>query len=33
VDAYNIGVGLVMVSPITSKAGKLSGFAVVRFRN
>jgi mRNA interferase MazF len=25
-DAYNVGVGLAMVSPITSKAGKLSGF-------
>jgi len=24
--AYNIGTGLVVVSPITSKAGKLSGF-------
>lgn len=25
-DAYNVGTGLVMVSPITSKSGKLSGF-------
>ncbi|RJF79571.1 mRNA-degrading endonuclease [Azospirillum cavernae] len=25
-DAYNLGTGLVMVSPITSKIGKLSGF-------
>lgn len=25
-DAYNLGTGLVMVSPITSKMGKLSGF-------
>lgn len=25
-DAYNIGTGLVAVSPITSKAGKLSAF-------
>jgi len=25
-DAYNVGTGLVIVSPITSKSGKLSGF-------
>lgn len=25
-DAFNIGTGLVVVSPITSKVGKLSGF-------